>query len=160
MKGGAVQNHIHDFMEDYLTGQLDLKSQRTFRQHIAGCRSCANALKDVTQANAYLQRLHPIEAPPVPGPQFYLKVQQSIEKKLDTGWFGSFAAVLQGPRLAFPLLFLFLGLLLSAWTMMTTADWDAEGIMGIPPRRFSQTIASDTDRDMVMVSLVDGIESQ
>jgi hypothetical protein len=155
-----MHNHVDDLMEDYMSGHMDAPAAREFRLHLGTCRSCSAAYEDLQQANSYLQRLRPIETPPQPGPEFYAKLQASIDKKLDTSWFGNFALTFQAPRLAFPILFLFLGLVVSAWTMMATSEWEAEGIMGIPPRRFSQTITSQTDRDMVMVSLVDEIESQ
>jgi hypothetical protein len=158
----AMGNHVDDQVEEYLTGEMNSFALRIFEQHIAKCRFCAHALRDAREAQSCLAWLHPMEAPPEPGPDFYRKIEKSIERKAASGWLSSLAAALQGPRLAYPLLFLFLGLLLTAWTFDFEPDWSDAGVLGIPPARFSDTISSEADqlrhREMVMVSLVEETE--
>ena len=63
------------------------------------------------------------------------------------------------PRLAYPLLFLIAGLLLTFWTMDFGPDLGDNGVLGLPPARFSGAVATEADRsyhrDLVMVTLVD-----
>ena len=155
-----MRNHVRYRIEEYLMGLLDADAQRNFEQHIGSCRSCRKALQDSRDADSYLKWLLPLEAIPLPGPEFYSRVEKSIEKKLDSGWFSNLAAVLYGPRLVYPLLFLFLGLLLAAWAQTVSTEWGEAGVLGIPPARFSGTISSEADRansrDLVMVSLMEG----
>ncbi len=150
-----MRHHVKDHIEDYLAGMLDPEALRNFEQHITSCRSCEEALCDSRAARSYLQWLLPVKTPPEPGPEFYSRVQKSIEKKMDSGWLGNLAAALHGPRLAYPLLFLFLGLLLMAWSMTFQTDWAETGVLGIPPARFSTSVSSEAGRDLVMISLVE-----
>lgn len=158
-----MQNHVRDQIEDYLAGVIDPEALRNFEQHIRICRSCEEAFRDTQDALSYLKWLLPLEAPPEPGPDFYFRVQNSIEKKLDSGWFARFAAALHGPRLAYPLLFLLLGLILTAWTMTFPTESSDSGVLGIPLARYSVTISSEADRmrsrEMVMVSLMETLEN-
>jgi len=157
-----MRYHIKDQIEDYLSGMLDPMALREFEQHIRNCRGCDEALCDSRAARLYLECLQPLETPPQPGPEFYSRVQRSIEKKMDSGWLGDLAAAFHGPRLAYPLLFLLLGLLLMAWSMNFQTEWTETGVFGIPPARFSGVISSEADRmrsrDMVMISLVETLE--
>ena len=158
-----MQNHIEDRIEAYIAGMLGPDSLIIFERHIGECRRCTKALRETEDAQACLKWLVPLEPPPQPGPEFYARVQQSIGKKLDTGWLGSLAAALQGPRLAFPLLFVFLGLILTAWTMSWQADAGEISVLGIPPAQYSDRISTDADRlfnrDLVMISLVETPEN-
>jgi anti-sigma factor RsiW len=157
-----MPNHIQDRMEEYVMGDLEPRALALFEQHVSECRSCARALADARQTHAYLSWLQPAGAPPEPSPDFYRKIERSIEKKASAGWLGTMAAAFQRPKLAYPLLFLIFGLLLAAWTMDFQPDWSESGILGIPPARFSQAISSDADlnrdRELVMVSLVESEE--
>jgi putative zinc finger protein len=157
-----MRNHIQDRTEEYLMGVLEPRALAVFEQHVSECRSCALALADARQSHAFLAWLQPAGAPPEPSPDFYRKIERSIEKKASTGWLGTMAAAFQRPKLAYPLLFLVLGLLFAAWTMDFQPEWSDSGVLGIPPARFSQAISSDADlvrgREMVMVSLVDSEE--
>src|SRR5690242_1327397 len=112
-----MQTHIKDRIEDYLAGTLHPAELRSFEQHVGSCRSCEEALSEIRESQSYLHWLLPLETPPRPGPAFYSNVRRSIAEKRDSGWFGNLAAVLPGPRLAYPLLFLAVGLLLSIWSM-------------------------------------------
>ena len=157
-----MRNHVQDRMEEYVLGELQPRALAVFEQHVSECRSCARALAEVRQAHSLLTWLQPVGAPPEPSPDFYRKIERSIEKKTSAGWFGKMAAAFQRPKLAYPLLFLVLGLLLAAWTMDFQPDWSESGVLGIPPARFSQVISSDADvirgRELVMVSLVESEE--
>jgi len=156
--------HSQDQIDDYLAGRLNSVSLREFDRHVESCRSCARALRDAQEVRSSIEWLMPAEAPPVPGPEFYSLVQKSIEKKMESGWLGNLAVALYRPRLAYPLLFLLLGLLLTAWATTFDSDWNETGLLGIPPLRYSVNISSEADRlrsrDMVMVSLVETIEGQ
>ena len=159
-----MRNHVNDRFDDYLAGELNLDALRNFERHIDNCRSCAKELAETEDARSCLQWLLPLESPPEPGPEFYARVQSSIEKKMDSGWFGSLASALQAPRLAYPLLFLFLGLLFTAWTMTSGTEWNETSVLGIPPARFSGSISTEADRmhnrDLVMISLVENIDGE
>ena len=154
-----MRNHVQDRVEEYLMDEMEPFARGIFEHHIAECRSCASHLRDARESQTYLEWLHPADAPPEPSPYFYRNLERSIERKAASGWLPNLAAMLQGPRLAFPLLFLVLGLLLTAWTMDFEPDLIESGVLGIPPARFSETISSDADRlrsrEMVMVSLVE-----
>lgn len=154
-----MHDHVNDQIEDYLTGSLDGRAMKVLHRHIDQCRSCAKALREAREAQCYLKMLRPAEAAPVPGPDFYFKVQRAIQQKSGTDWLNGMTAMFQRPRFVYPLLFLFLGLLVTAWSISSPSDWGAAGILGIPPARFSGSIVSEADRmhsrDMVMVSLVD-----
>jgi len=82
--------------------------------HIAHCPSCRQALTAAREARLCLGWLVPQDAPPQPGPDFYYRVQQSIERERLGGWFSSVAAAMR-LRLAYPLAALCL--LLVAWSL-------------------------------------------
>lgn len=157
-----MRNHVHDRMEEYVMGELEPRARAVVEQHLSECRACARAVADVRQTRSLLAWLQPAGAPPEPSPDFYRKIERSIEKKASAGWLGTLAAAFQRPRLAYPILFLFLGLLFAAWTMDFQPEWSESGVLGIPPARFSQVISSEADRyrnrEMVMVSLVESVE--
>jgi len=154
-----MHDHVNDQIDDFLTGSLDGYALKVLHRHIDICRSCAKALREAREARGYLKMLRPAEPPPVPGPDFYFKVQRSIQQKSGTDWLSGMTAMFQRPRFVYPILFLFLGLLITAWSISFQSDWGADGILGIPPARFSGNIVSEADRmhsrDVVMVSLVD-----
>lgn len=154
-----MRNHVNEHIEDYLAGDMNSFTLRNFHQHVAECRPCAKALRDAQEARSYLQWLQPVEPPPAPGPDFYFKVQRSIQQKSAPGWVGSLVTMFHRPRFAYPLLLLFLGLLVTVWTTSFQTEWSEAGILGIPPARFSGIISTEADRmqsrDLVMISLVD-----
>lgn len=154
-----MRNHVNEYIEDYLASEMSPRALRVFQQHVAGCRCCAKALREAQEAQSYLGWLRPVEAPPAPGPDFYFKVQRSIQQRSLSGWIGSLAAMFHRPRFAYPLVVLFLGLLVTAWTTSFQSEWNEASILGIPPARFSGIISTEADRvhsrDLVMVSLVD-----
>ena len=152
-------NHINDRIEEYLMGEMNPHALRSFNGHVEQCGSCAKAIRDARESQSYLEWLRPAEAPPAPGPDFYFKVQRSIQQKSVSGWLGNFVAAFRRPRFAYPLVFLLLGLLLTVWTVNVETEWTEAGVLGIPPSRFSEAISSEADRlhsrDLVMVNLVD-----
>jgi anti-sigma factor RsiW len=150
--------HIKDRLDEYLAGELGSWELRRFERHVADCSSCACAVADAQRAQAYLRALRPAEGAPQPGPEFYLKVRRSIEEKQQSsGWLATLSAALHTPRLAYPLLFLVMGLAVTVWTTRTgdTADL---GVFGIPQPVY--TASASGDRDLVMTSLVDTAETE
>jgi len=153
-----AKSHMKDVLEDYLEGDLLIEEERIVQEHLSVCSSCAAALEDAQTARGCLALLRSNEAPPRPGPEFFVKVQQSIERQQSPGWFGSLSAALHAPKFAYPLLFLFLGLLATAWTMTSDSEWADTGVFGIPQPVYSA--AASVDRDLVMTSLVETAESE
>ena len=151
-----MHQHVDDQLDAYLAGELSLDEERVFQEHLRQCRPCEQALAEARSSGSYLAWLVPEEAPPVPGPGFYARVQQNIERKAESSWFGVLAQSWQ-PRLAYPLLLL--GLLFAAWTMTFEMDVDDDGVFGLPPTQFSSVVPSEAERldsrDLVMTSLVE-----
>lgn len=151
-----MQRHVEGQLEDYLSGSLSLREQREIREHLSRCRSCERALAETRDSQSYLAWLVPTEAPPTPGPGFYFRVQEAIERKTDSGWFSELARSFQ-PRLAYPVLLL--GLLFVAWTMTFEVETDDDGLLAVLPTQFSTIISSEAERldsrDLVMATLVD-----
>jgi len=154
-----MQRHVDEQLEEYLTGELSLKEQREIREHLHCCPSCERALAETQSARSYLAWLVPDEAPPAPGPGFYFRVQQAIERKEEASWLAELTRSLQ-PRLAYPLLLLVL--LSAAWTLTFEVDADDDALIVLPPTQFSATISTEAERrvsrDLVMASLVEEIE--
>src|ERR1019366_8069103 len=143
-----------------MTDDLDPQTLARFKRHIATCRPCSQAVRDAREAQSYLQWLSPSGDPPKPAPNFYFQVQGAIEQSRASGWLRNLSAMVARPQLALPLLVLAAGLLLTAWTtMISEPGWVENGIIDLPPARFSSVILSEADRmqsrDLVMVSLVD-----
>ena len=153
-----MQRHVDEQLEDYLSGSLSLREQREIREHLSRCRSCERALAETRDSQSYLAWLVPTEAPPIPGPGFYFRVQEAIERKTDSGWFSELARSFH-PRLAYPVLLL--GLLFVAWTMTFEVESD-DDLLAVLPTQFSTTISSEAERldsrDLVMATLVDVTE--
>ncbi len=153
-----MRRHVEGQVEDYLMEWLAPEQRREFEFHTTRCRSCAEALQHAQQARSYLECLLPDEAPPTPGPDFFWKVQRSIEQKRATGWFGALATSLH-PHLAYPLLLL--GLLLAAWTLTFELAEREEGLLAMefPSALFASMSFSEDDRgagrDRVMMTLVE-----
>ena len=159
-----MHRHVKDQIDAYLSPELDVQDRRAFDQHVASCPGCKNAFQEAAQAQAYLQWLAPSEAPPKPGPGFYARLQQSIETRRVSSWFGDFAAGLH-PRLAYPLLGFMV--LLVAWTL--TFVYPREGSEpGLAALEFSSTefvsfsfsgVDRAHGRDLVILSLVEPLAS-
>ena len=151
-----MHQHVDDQLEAHLAGELSPDQEGVFQEHLRQCRSCEQTLAEARSARSCLAWLLPEEAPPVPGPGFYARVQQNIERKAESSWFGVLAQSWQ-PRLAYPLLLL--GLLFAAWTMTFEMDVDDDGVFGLPPTQFSSVVPSEAERldnrDLVMTSLVE-----
>ena len=157
----GMQGHVTEWIDEYLDAALSPEVSRRFEQHVVGCRSCERSLREIEDARSCLRWLSSPEAPPSPGPEFYIKVQQSIEQKMDPGFWGHIGIALHGPRLAYPLVFLFLGLLLTAWGTALPNDWTEAGVLDIPPAQYSAAVSEAEmiqNREMVMISLVETSE--
>lgn len=151
-------NHIQDQIDAYLAERLSRRQQGLLEQHVGNCRLCQTALQEAQAARAYLQWLAPSEPPPQPGPAFYYRVQEAIERKRTSGWFRSWAAALH-PHLAYPMTGLVL--LLLAWALTYPSPDSEEGLLAMefPSTEFVQLSFSDEDwilgRDLAMKSLVE-----
>ena len=158
-----MTEHIRGRVDAYLEGLLDPGSEARFDQHVAGCGSCRNALDAARQTRLCMDWLMPAEVPPVPGPEFYVRVEQSIEKRISRSWIESLAAALH-PRLAYPLVFL--GLLAAAWTLTYASREPEEALAAIeyPATEFAHmaftTADHDQSEDLVMRNLVELPEEQ
>jgi Putative zinc-finger len=153
-----LSSHIHNSLDAYLERMLDPVSEDQFDRHVAGCRSCRKALIAAREARQYIDWLLPTDPAPVPGPDFFYRVEQSIEKRVSRNWFENLAGAIR-PRLAYPLLFL--GLLAAAWTLTYNAPEPEEGLAAIeyPAAEFAQMAYTTSDRelseDLVMMNLVE-----
>ena len=154
-----MQRHVDEQLEAYLAGELSPDTERVFQAHLRQCHSCEQVLAEAQNARSYLAWLMPEEAPPLPGPGFYLRVQRAIERKTESSWLSVLARSWQ-PRLAYPLLLL--GLLFVAWTLTFEMDVDDDSVFGFPPNQFSSVISSEADgldsRDLVMTTLIEIVE--
>jgi anti-sigma factor RsiW len=151
-----MRRHVNAQLEEYLTGELSLREQREIREHLRGCPSCERAVAEAQNSRSYLAWLVPEEAPPVPGPGFYFRVQRAIERKADSNWLSDLSRSLQ-PRLVYPVLLL--ALLSAAWTLtFEVVDFDDDALV-VLPTHFSLTVTTEADRldlqDLVMASLVE-----
>ena len=153
-----MTDHIHNQLDAYLEGMLHSASRGLFDRHVAGCGSCHKALRDAREARLCLDWLIHEDAAPVPAPDFYYRVEESIEKRISRNWFENLAGAMR-PRLAYPLIFL--GLLTAAWTLTTETPQPDEGLAAIeyPAREFAEMAFTTADRelseDLVMMNLVD-----
>lgn len=153
-----MMDHIHDQLDAYLEGLLDTGSQRLFDRHVAGCDSCRTALTQARETRQYMTWLLPTEAAPLPTPDFYSRLQWSIDKRLSRNWFENLAGAMR-PRLAYPLIIL--GLLATAWTITSDPREPTEGLAAIeyPATEFAQMAFTTADHelsdDMVMMNLVE-----
>ena len=153
-----MQEHIYDKIESYADGTLDTANRRGFEAHLSDCSKCSGQWQNFQSTQSLLGHLQLAEAPPVPGPDFYFKVRRSIAEQSDSEWFSMLPSIIRNPRFAYPLFFVFFGLLLTAFSMDYTGDLPESGIFGVPPSltsRVSSLSANGQDRrDSVMVSLV------
>ena len=153
-----MADHIIHRLDAYVEEMLDSASQELFERHVSACGSCRKALLAAREARECLDWLLPVEAPPVPGPEFYARVEESIERKLSRNWFDDLGAAIR-PRLVYPLIFL--GLLAAAWTLTSEIREPEEGLAAIeyPATEFAHMsfTSADTDlsEDLVMMNLVE-----
>lgn len=156
-----MQFHVTDHFEDYLAGQLRGREHDRFEGHLRNCVSCRQALREAESSRRYLQWLRPSEPPPIPGPDFYVRVRQAIERK-PSGWLGNLAAALH-PRLAYPLIFVVL--MLAVWTV-TLPNGELEELTPLDAltMQFASISFPDADqnhyRDLVMSNLVEVAEAE
>ena len=153
-----MRGHVQDQMDAYLAEALGPEARRDFERHVQSCRACGDALGEAQSVRGYLQWLVSDEASPEPGPDFYLRVRESIERKQVSGWLGSLSVALH-PRLAYPLLVL--GLLLMAWALtfpggnaedeLMAMEFPSAQFAGLSFTEVGQTITYDD----VMLSLVE-----
>lgn len=107
-----TDRHITRLMDEYLLGSLEPAARESVEAHLAGCRFCRTALDAALDASDVMRWLPNPQTAPVPGPDFYYRVQAAIEKEQSRSWLLRWTAGLQ-PRFAFPLVMM--GLLLLAW---------------------------------------------
>jgi len=153
-----MAQHIKNQLDAYLDGLVDPATHADMDRHIVQCGSCRRAFEAARGARRCMDLLMPVEAPPEPGPGFYARLEQSIERRMARNWFDSLGAVMR-PRLVYPLLFL--GLLAAAWTLTSDVREPDEGLTAIeyPAAEFAQmtftTAEHDVSEDMVMMNLVE-----
>jgi hypothetical protein len=156
-----MAGHIRERLEAYLEQTLEPSAQAEVERHIVVCGSCRAALEGEREARRCMDWLLSLEAPPQPGPDFYVRVEQSIDQRLSQDWFSVLAAAMR-PRLAYPVMFLLL--LAGAWgyTYETASSIVPveEGLtaMEYPAAEFTDLSFSHLEReaseDVVMMSLV------
>ena len=155
-----MTHHIIERLDAYLEGLLDPATVAELEFHTARCGSCRMALEAARDSQQCMAWLLPIEAPPEPGPDFYVRVEQSIEQRLARNWFYALAAAMH-PRLAYPLVFL--ALLVAAWGLtnegMVLEAEEALVVMEYPATEFAQMAVTGADRefgeDLVMMNLME-----
>lgn len=156
--------HVIELMDDYLRGGLDPESRTRVEAHLLACHSCRRALDSAGQSSAIMRWLPPPEAAPTPGPDFYYRVMDSIEREQRRGWLMNWAAGLH-PRLAVP--FLAMGLLLLAWVVSLPRNgqaWTSDGWDEVeyPAADFAAMLYSDDSdaarHDRMMDDLFDTAE--
>jgi hypothetical protein len=159
-----MRHHVKHRLDDYCMELLDPESRQAFERHVESCSSCRLALREYQSAHSCLQWLVSADAPPEPGPEFYCRVQASIERRrFSGGWLDGLAATLQ-PRLAYPVALL--GILLVAWILTFRLSDVEEGMiaMEFPETQFANMSFSNPDaragQDQVMLSLVNGPEAE
>ena len=154
---------MRNLIEDYLSETLEPARRADLERHVAHCRSCQQALAAAQESRLCLEWLAPEDAPPQPGPDFYYRVQQSIERERLGGWFSSLAAAMRW-RLAYPLAVLCL--LLLAWSLTLdgrdSLAYDGLAETEYPAAEFAQMSFSHGDQaqELVMVTLVCAPEEQ
>ncbi len=150
-----MRHLVEEQLEEYVGGELPPDRERAFEEHLHVCGRCAQSLAEARSSRSYLAWLVPEEAPPVPGPGFYFRVQKAIEQRMESSWLADLTRSLQ-PRLAYPLLLLLV--LSAAWTMTIEVEADDDTDSAFPTQ-FSAMIFSEADRldsrDLVMATLVD-----
>ena len=158
--------HIRENIDEYLQGTLDPASLASFEGHLARCGDCRAAVGNAREASAMMSWLATPERAPQPGPDFYYRVQASIEKAQAGGWLVRWVAGLQ-PRLAIPVLMM--GMLLLGWVIslprhgsaMNPDGWDE---VEYPSADFAQmTYSNDQDEarhDRMMDNLFDAVDAR
>jgi len=155
-----MRHLVEEQLEEYLGGELSSEQERAFAEHLQLCRACAESLAEARRSRSYMAWLVPEEAPPTPGPGFYLRVQRAIDRRMESSWLEELTRSWQ-PRLAYPLLLLVL--LSAAWTLSVDVDAEDDMVFGFPTQ-FSTEISSEADRldsrDLVMATQVDLTEEE
>lgn len=155
-----MRHLVEEQLEEYLSGELSSEEERRFEEHLQLCRACSRSMAEARSSRSYMAWLVPEEAPPVPSPGFYFRVQRAIERRMESSWLADLTRSLQ-PRLAYPLLLLML--LSAAWGLTIRMDTEDDFVFAFP-NRFSTTISSETERldsrDLVMATLVDVTEEE
>ena len=152
-----MSEHIGNRLDAYLEGMLDTVAAEQLEQHFARCGNCQRSVMAARKARGLLGWLVPAESPPEPGPGFYLRVEEAIERRLARNWFENLGAALR-LRLVYPLVFL--GLLVVVWTFTAQHRDPEEGLTAIeyPTTEFAQiaftTADHDQSEDLVMRNLV------
>lgn len=155
-----MANHIHDQLDHYLRDVLEPAARGQFDAHIEACGRCRQLVSEALEADDLLGMLAPTEAPPVPGPNFYFRVQDNIDKNVSQNWFSSLAATMRF-QWTYPLVVM--GILVAALAL-TSPNQDAEeGLMAMeyPSTDFAQmsfteaAVDSNLGQDLVIMSLVD-----
>ena len=158
--------HIRAHIDDYLQGTLNPAERERAEAHLASCHDCRRELDEARDAIAAMSWLPHPEAPPQPGPEFYYRVQASIEKAQSMGWLTRWSLALQ-PRLAIPILMM--GMLLLAWMIslprhgvaMTADGWQE---VEYPSADFARmTYSDDQDEarhDRMMNNLIDAVDAE
>ena len=146
-----------DWIEDYLSETMEPARRSELERHLTHCPSCRQALTAAREARLCLDWLAPQDAPPQPGPDFYYRVQQSIERERLGGWFSSVTAAVR-LRLAYPLTALCL--LVLAWSLTfeggDSFSYDGLAETEYPAVEFARMSFSHGDQaqELVMVTLV------
>lgn len=153
-----MRGHIQDRLDAYLEELLDSASQERFERHVADCGSCQKSLAAAREARQYINWLGPAGTAPIPGPDFFYRVEQAIDRRISRNWFENLAGAMR-PRLVYPLIFL--ALLAAAWTLTSDRPQPEEGLAAIeyPTTEFAQMAFTTADpqvsEDLVMMNLVD-----
>jgi hypothetical protein len=158
--------HIREYIDEYLEGAMDAAGRGRFESHLSQCGSCRAALEDARDAISIMSWLPNPEVAPQPGPDFYYRVQASIENAQSGTWLTGWTVGLQ-PRLAIPILMM--GMLLLAWMISLPRHGSAMNPDGweeveYPSADFAQMTYFDdqdeTRHDRMMNNLFETAEAQ
>lgn len=160
--------HVTEFIDDYLQGGMDHAGRAAVESHMSECAECRQSVEAARQSAALLRWLPHPDAPPQPGPDFYLRVQAAIESRQRRSWLLNWTSALQ-PRLALPAVMmgmLLLALLVvprrgTAHTVQSAEGWEE---VEFPAADFAAMSYSDDGdelrHDRMMNNLFDGADAQ
>ena len=106
--------HVREQLDEYLLRLLSTSETLYLESHVQQCPGCAAGLRDARQTRQCVEFLMPTEPGPKPGPDFYARVQHSIEREQSQRLLSRLSVQLR-PRLVYPLVSL--AVLLVAWTL-------------------------------------------